>query len=342
MLKRSFMLILMVAVLFVACDVTGGSTINKSRLPELRLVSVGSDVFSKSNVPAGADINFGDVLATEKLYYLIENSGEIPVFNVSLSTTKDSIEISPSSIGTINPEGYAISTTPILSIICPHVIPISGVGSLMPMTVGELSDSIFINYQFIAPFDSVGVWEEGDTIDAQPAIYSLSAVKKGIVLEPWVNDVILWESTEYDRYSFSTFVESFYVRYYDPDSTLDFRIYNKGNVEIPYEMLIKRNIRSYYTFTDSNETYLSDKIHIDTLIYNYSLLPDEYFDLSILNDIYYNSPIVTDSTYRAYFTFYFHFTPTPYLIGLKDKTYLNGWFEFKVYTYFTDLFNLNS
>ncbi len=166
-----------------------------SNIPELKLVPIGGDILNRilSKTADGADISFGDVLATKELYYLIVNSGEIPVFNVLLTTLNAIIEISPNSIGVIDPAIEGISATPIISFICPHVIPPSGVGSLFPMQVGLVEDSLEINYQYVALFDSIDnkadtLWMVGDTINADAIRYSIDADKKGVVFKPSIND----------------------------------------------------------------------------------------------------------------------------------------------------------
>ena len=80
------------------------------------------------------------------------NSGNLDLFDVTFSA--DSLLVFPSTIGRIGvPEG-GISSTPIVSFTMEHVLPASGVGSLLPMHLGVLNDNVNLSYKYeIVPFE---------------------------------------------------------------------------------------------------------------------------------------------------------------------------------------------
>ncbi len=164
---------------------------------ELRLVPLSSEELAKSftdetggrwlpasEVPsvlarpaAGADIDFGNVTATKSLQYVLMNIGNRDVYDVTFSA--NDLMIYPEYIGVIPAQGEdgEIVALPIVSFIKEHVIPVSGVGSLMDMNIGNFTDLLSLSYNYTLE-DSTGV-ETFDVTDN----YTVEGEKMGAVID---------------------------------------------------------------------------------------------------------------------------------------------------------------
>jgi len=131
-----------------------------------------------------SEINFGEVFATTSLSYILLNTGSVEVFDVFIVSNE--FEIFPMEIGLIPAENNELIAYPIISVTLPHVIPPNGVGELLPMSLGEVTDTISLEYDWVAPFDSISggvpVWSMGDTIHEQKK-YPARGVKNGGIIE---------------------------------------------------------------------------------------------------------------------------------------------------------------
>lgn len=132
MRKTAFYAFMALAAIALISGCTGCDT-NSDAVWELRLVPLGQTELAKACkdkdgslwLPAaeapemlakpltGADIDFGDVLATKSLFYVLMNVGNRDVFNVSFSA--ESLMISPEYIAQIPAagEGGKISACPL-------------------------------------------------------------------------------------------------------------------------------------------------------------------------------------------------------------------------------------
>ncbi|MDD3094852.1 MAG: hypothetical protein RBT66_00865 [bacterium] len=150
----------------VYSDENGGRWLPASEIPQLA-----------AKPATGADIDFGEVPATKTLQYVLMNVGNRDVYDVTFSA--GDLLISPEFIGVIPAagEGGEIVALPIVSFIKEHVIPISGVGALMEMSIGSFTDALSLSYNYTLE-DSAGA-ESFDVVDE----YSVAGEKMGAVID---------------------------------------------------------------------------------------------------------------------------------------------------------------
>jgi len=95
------------------------------------------------------EINFDSVFATKTLDYIVVNNGTADAINLNFSS--DILEISPTTIKSIPGTDSTFVIYPIISFSMLHVLPTSGVGSLLPFSLGEVNGQVFLNYSYIDP-----------------------------------------------------------------------------------------------------------------------------------------------------------------------------------------------
>lgn len=119
------------------------------------------------------DINYGDIIATKELAYLVMNTGNVDVFDITFSSQH--LEISPQLIGRIesNSSSEGISALPIVIFTALHVLQPSNVGTLLPFEVGTLLDTIQLGYEYVVDSDTTEVLDE----------YSVSGTKLGAIVD---------------------------------------------------------------------------------------------------------------------------------------------------------------
>lgn len=117
---------------------------------DIQLVRMGNGQ-DLAKIAVGEDISFGEIMATESISFIITNTGNVNLFNIALSA--NDLIVFPGNVGVLElPEG-GLTTSPIVSITAEHVLPRSGVGSLLNMEVGEFTDTLQLSYQYkIIPF----------------------------------------------------------------------------------------------------------------------------------------------------------------------------------------------
>ncbi|MDD3716063.1 MAG: hypothetical protein PHX07_02970 [Candidatus Marinimicrobia bacterium] len=147
-------------------DENGNLWISASEMPE-----------SLAKPAAGADIDFGNVIATRTLQYVLMNVGNRDVYDVTFSA--GDLTIYPEYIGVIPAQGEdgEIVALPIVSFIKEHVIPISGVGSMMDMSIGSFTDLLSLSYNYTLE-DSTGI-ETFDVTDN----YTVEGEKMGALID---------------------------------------------------------------------------------------------------------------------------------------------------------------
>lgn len=119
------------------------------------------------------DINYGDIIATKELAYLVMNTGNVDVFDITFSSQH--LEISPQLIGRIesNSSSEGLSALPIVIFTALHVLQPSNVGTLLPFEVGTLLDTIQLGYEYVVDSDTTEVLDE----------YSVSGTKLGAIVD---------------------------------------------------------------------------------------------------------------------------------------------------------------
>lgn len=359
-MKKALSLIIIISVILICIfSCTKNSPTQSENLPEnpkdesddyiqfvphaeLSLVKVGGEN-SLAKPTSESDIDFGEILATKKLSYIIMNTGNLDIFDIQFTANK--LEIFPNSIGILDvPEG-GLSTTPIVSFTVPHVIPSSGVGSLLDMEIGEITDTISLSYkyqlipfehavlnteQIVALMDSIiatsdtttdTLWTYGDTLNVvdieedtikNVTHYSVGGTKMGIIIdvdtgidEIHLQDIIAIISEREPN------VPQIQIRLLDGNEIDSLVVTNNGNCLI--------NI--------STESYISgslESLYMDTSL---TILPYSSFDVgTVFQSTYSNLP---DST-RTTVNHYIKFGPTKYIIYVLGGYYTAGYVEIRM------------
>ena len=117
------------------------------REPALELVKLEGGLH-KYNSSTETLIDFGDIHSTSSQYFLLLNNGERDAFDINLSS--EQIVIYPQHIDIISGTGSTVETLPIIQLTAVHVIPISGVGELLPLETGAFTDSIALSYKYVS------------------------------------------------------------------------------------------------------------------------------------------------------------------------------------------------
>ncbi len=154
-------------------DGTGDNSDPVTMVAELELVQLNGNLAKTSTV----DIQFGEIAATQSLHYIITNNGSVDAFNVQLSA--EYLSILPTTVGVIAANQLSgLQTNPVINITIEHVIPASGVGSLLPFELGAFVDSVFLSYQY----ENMN----NDTVDVTKS-YAVSATRMGVDIQILVN-----------------------------------------------------------------------------------------------------------------------------------------------------------
>lgn len=239
---------LILATLFLACDPRGNDPI----MAELRLVPLtsgdlekvvtsedGNQYFPLSELKpimlkkASADIDFGNMDATRTLQYVLMNVGNTDVYNITFDAGE--LRIHPSYIGLVptSGEGGDLIALPIISITEEHVMPLSGVGALLDMSVGEFTDMMTLSYNYNIT-DTAGV----DSFDITDE-YTISGTKMGALIEIQVSGIKLEDalSSTLSRYDLAGFSEPFYDLKIDSGAMDTLIVYNYGNAPLPLRVV---------------------------------------------------------------------------------------------------------
>ncbi|MEA2077664.1 MAG: hypothetical protein U9O95_06560 [Candidatus Marinimicrobia bacterium] len=267
-------LLLLSITFFTSCDPAG----NDPLMAELRLVPLttgdlakattdedGNLYLSASEIPAimaktaSADIDFGSVEATKTLQYVLMNVGNTDVYDITFAA--DDITIYPSNIALVPTpdEGGDLIALPIISMTKAHVIPLSGVGSLLDMEVGAFTDMVSLSYNYDIE-DTTGI----DSFDITDE-YTVAGINKGALIDIQVSGQSLQDALQgtISRYDLAGFSDPFYdlvVASSDMDTMI---VYNNGNAPLPMRIV------NQYLYTHGGEPIL------DTLI-----LAGENIDIS--------------------------------------------------------------
>jgi len=221
-------------------------TIGKIRLVPLNngdLAKVVTDSDGTKWFPAGnvshflgkntsSTLNFGEINSTTELMFVLMNTGTQDVFKVQISTID--LNVSPASISRINvpSQGAEISSLPIITITKEHVIPHSGVGSLLSFNVGNFVDTLSLSYQYMIGIDTVDVLDDYDVVGSNMgAVIDIELSGKPLV--------------EYDYneqyYSHPGYSQEFLAIISLLTSTID-TIHVKNNGNVPLQLQIIRDV----------------------------------------------------------------------------------------------------
>lgn len=250
MKKSSMFISLVITILFGSMVMFTGCTDNpvepNNNFASVRLVPItnnmAKDIFTGSDgkeylparhLPAlqkiaGSDISYGNINATTDMMYVLMNTGNVSVFNVSFSTN-DILTI-PGTIGLleVSSNSSQISALPIVHIVKEHVKPYSTVGSLLPFEVGDFTDTLTLSYEYLDGLDTIPVAD----------IYPVNGTKMGVVIDILFSGKKMQEynvTTEYDVQLFNTPWSDWQLTNYWPFSEQDTdtsKIINSGNASI--------------------------------------------------------------------------------------------------------------
>ncbi|MEA3391467.1 MAG: hypothetical protein U9Q91_00650 [Candidatus Marinimicrobia bacterium] len=240
--------LMLVLTLFTACDPSG----NEPLMAELRLVPLttgdlakaivdeaGNQYLPVSEISAimakatSVDIDFSDMAATKTLQYVLMNVGNTDVYDITFASTD--LTIYPSNIALVPTpeEGGDLIALPIISMTKAHVVPLSGVGSLLDMEVGAFTDMVSLSYNYnivdTASVDSFDITDE----------YSVAGTKKGALIEITVSGQSLQDALQntLSRYDLAGFSDPFYdlvISSSDMDTMI---VYNNGNAPLPMRIV---------------------------------------------------------------------------------------------------------
>jgi len=243
----SFALVL-VLTLFTACDPSG----NDPLMAELRLVPLTAGDLAKAVVDeagnqylpiseisaimaktTSADIDFGDMAATKTLQYVLMNVGNTDVYDITFSVSD--ITIHPSNIALVPApdEGGDLIALPIVSFTKEHVLPISGVGSLLDMEVGAFTDVLSLSYNYnivdTASVDSFDITDD----------YTVAGTKMGALIDIQVSGQSLQDALQntLSRYDLAGFPDPFYDLLLSSDDMDSMIVYNNGNAPLPMRIV---------------------------------------------------------------------------------------------------------
>jgi Calx-beta domain len=197
------------------------------------------------------DISFGEINATDELMFVLMNTGTVDVTNVQFTTAN--IDVTPGSIGVIRvtTAGSEISALPIVTLTKEHVIPMSGVGSLLDITVGDFTDTLNISYEYLSGATTIEISDD----------YSIAGTTMGAIIDMNLSGIPL------EEYDYSAMFITYLTEYpHDmialvslPSSGMStFFIQNNGNS--PLQMQIANE---YFGFEVILDTVLHAGINLD-------------------------------------------------------------------------------
>ena len=129
--------------------------------------------------PVSSFINFSEFTATTTYFYMLVNNYSTDINDVVFSA--DSVVVKPGNIVVIEgTTGAGIGAIPILSVTAPHVLPVNRSGSLLPFEIGELTDSVLVDYSYTNP--------NGDTLNTTQG-WSVSGTKMGGMFDLYVDSL---------------------------------------------------------------------------------------------------------------------------------------------------------
>jgi len=264
------LMIVMISIIFVALiincdnDLVGPKNEEPEVTASIKLVPVGNNNLSKIITDengkqwlpatevshytslaktAAATIEFGQMKNTTNLMYVVVNTGKLDVFDIIFES--QDLTVIPSTIGLITVGGISdgeVNALPIITITKEHVKPMSGVGSLLNMEVGEFTDTLSVSYKYTSKSTTYTLLDKYDVAGTKMGAV-IDLVVSNTKIENYVNNVFYQQLTNYD-FNFSVYDAN--LDSTDLDSVI---ITNSGNASIPLK--IKSACHSH-TVLDTN------------------------------------------------------------------------------------------
>ncbi|HAE37684.1 MAG TPA: hypothetical protein DCG57_03475 [Candidatus Riflebacteria bacterium] len=135
---------LLIVAIFTGCGGDSGSIFGPTTelKPGEFQVSLASSI--KGNLKStSADFDLGTLKATQSYYFLLNNSGDMPITDVSLAAENASIEVYPQKIDQIS-NSTDVAAVPIISIKIRHGQTTGTVGHVPTLSPGDLSANVVI------------------------------------------------------------------------------------------------------------------------------------------------------------------------------------------------------
>ena len=101
----------------------------------------------KSSDQSNETINFGDVISTKTLFYLLVNQGNTSAFDIRLNANE--IIIEPNNFDIIPSSSNNSTFLPVIQFTLPHVLSPDNVGTNWDFKVGEFTDTLTMSYKYI-------------------------------------------------------------------------------------------------------------------------------------------------------------------------------------------------
>ncbi len=338
-MKRSILFLLTIAImiLFIGCGLIGNDPMHA----ELRLVPLTTGDLSKAitdyngnrylpaeemaNIlqkKASADIDFGEMEATRTLQYVLMNVGNTDVYDITF--VANDLTIHPTKIPLVPTpgEGGDLVALPIVSISKEHVMPLSGVGSLMELDPEVFSDVMTLCYNYDLSHSQSDSTYIGDSLVVTDTVivdsfdiadeYTVAGIKQGALIDILASgrNVVdaVWHPMEY--YDLALVGTVLTIDLYESDlDTLV--VLNNGNVPLRMRVV---NPNVYYSG--------SGEAVIDTVI-----IPGAEVDVSgLVRDPYFFDD--THDATKGNIMILGSETNQPYIFKAADEICIDG--EFRI------------
>ena len=115
---------------------------------------------SAATVPHQVKFDLGDIKASREFLFLLANSGDVPVFDISITTDHPQFEVSPHRIDTLGVNGSTNNLLPLVSVGIKHGVALNGVGQVDLLEKGANTGTVSITGKTIVADDTVEVKAE--------------------------------------------------------------------------------------------------------------------------------------------------------------------------------------
>jgi len=147
---------------------------------------------------ASAMIDFGEVINTRQLQFVVMNVGNQDIFGIFFSA--NDLVIFPGAIGMLqaSEQGTEVTALPIINIVKEHVTPVNLTGSLLDMEVGSFTDTLSLLYSYTLGNDTVNVSDNYDVAGTKMGAV-ISILVSGINLEVYSSQIRQYAAPGYTQ-----------------------------------------------------------------------------------------------------------------------------------------------
>ena len=172
---------------------------------------------SAATVPHQVKFDLGDIKASREFLFLLSNSGDFPVFDISIATDHPQFRVSPQRIDTLRANGSTDNLLPLVSVGVEHGVALNGIGRVALLEQGAHTGTVTIRGKTIVANDTVEVVAEVE-MKVEAKVADIDMYVNEILLnlsEPDVN--VVGASRSYG---------------YEVSKNSEIKIVNTGNVPI--------------------------------------------------------------------------------------------------------------